>query len=114
MRDPTYLTDDEIKNAVLLAEMNDMLGREQPTELSHTLSFWWTTAGLDYYFNYVANLKKVTRAQIGAFMDRYVVDKPFVLSVLASPEMVKGGLTQARLEAAVGAKPWVQKNEVTR
>jgi zinc protease len=104
MREAGYVTDDEIKNALLNAEIQDMQGREAPTELTHTLSFWWTTAGLDYYVNYIPNLRKVTRADFANYFDTYVEKKPYVLSVMVSPEMAKGGLDQKHFETLVGVK----------
>jgi zinc protease len=102
MKDAAYLSDDEIKNAVFHAEMDDMHAREKPSELAHTLSFWWTSAGLDYYTGYVPNLKKATRADIAKYLDRYMIGKPFVLAVMASPEMAKAGLDQTHFEKLVG------------
>lgn len=107
MKDPKYISDEEMANAVLRAEMDQMLAREKPSDLAHNLTFWWTTAGLDYYVTYVDNLKKVTRPQIAAYLDRYVLGKPFVFSVMVSPEMKKAGLDQKHFEKLVNAKPGV-------
>ena len=104
MKDASYISDDEIKNATFSAEMNDMRSREKPSELTHLLSFWWTTSGLDYYVGYVPNLKKVTRPQIAAYLDKYMIGKPYVLAVLVSPEMAKSGLDQKHFEGLVGVK----------
>ena len=30
--------------------------RESPSSLAHTLTFWWTSTGLDYYLGYLDNL----------------------------------------------------------
>jgi zinc protease len=103
MKDAAYVSDEEIKNGLFQAEMNDMLAREKPTELAHTLSFWWTTAGLDYYVNYIPNLKKATRADIAKYLDTYVLGRPYVLAVMVSPEMASKGLDQAHFEKLIGA-----------
>ena len=52
----------------------------------HTVGFWWAVAGLDYYLNYVDNLKKVTRKDIQNYLRKYVIDKKYVMGVLTSPE----------------------------
>lgn len=52
------------------------------------------------------NLKKVTRPQIASYFDTYVLGKPFVFSVMLSPDLAKTGLNQAHFEKLVGAKPW--------
>src|SRR5712691_6794373 len=38
-----YLSDQEIKDAVHSAEVQEALDREQPSQLAHTLTFWWTS-----------------------------------------------------------------------
>ena len=88
--------------------MQDALDRERPSQLTHTITFWWTSAGLPYYQGYLENMRKVTRADIAHYLDTYVLDKPYVLGAMVSPEMAKSGLDQAHFEQLVGAKPWVQ------
>ena len=58
---PDYLSDDELKNAAHLLEVQQIQERERSSALAHTLTFWWSSAGLDYYKNYADNVKKATR-----------------------------------------------------
>lgn len=102
IKDPGYLTDDEMKNAAYSLEVDQIKDREKPSSYASTLTFWWTSAGLDYYRGYIDNVKKVTRADVARFMDRFVLDKPFVLGVMLSPEMAKKGLDRAHFEAIAG------------
>jgi zinc protease len=112
LKEPGYFTDEELKSAAYRAELDQMLQREKPSELAHNLSFWWTSAGLDYYLGYVENLRKAGRAEIAKYLDGYVLEKPFVFGVLVSPEMVKEKhLDAAHFEQLLGAKPWVQPVE---
>lgn len=107
LREPGYFSGEELANAAFRAEVEQLQNREAPSELAHTLSFWWASASLDYYATYVDHLRKVAPADIPRFLDRWVTGKPFVLGVLVSPEASKGaGLDQESLEALVGAKPW--------
>jgi zinc protease len=102
-----YLSDDELRNAAFRAEVEQTLARERPSELAHTLTFWWTSAGLPYYQTYVERLRKVTRADIGRYLDTYVLGKPFVFGAMVSPQMsAEHHLDQAHFEKLVGAKPW--------
>jgi zinc protease len=105
-KEVSYVSDAELANAALRAEIDTMLAREKPSQLTHTLAFWWSSAGLDYYLGYVDNLKKVMRPQIASYFDTYVLGKPFVFSVMLSPNLVKTGLNQAHFEKLVGARPW--------
>jgi zinc protease len=108
MKEADYLSDAELRDAAFKAEVADATDRERPSELTHTITFWWTSAGLPYYQNYVANLRKVTRTDIARYLDTYMLGKPFVFGAMVSPEMVKDQhLDQAHFEAMVGGKPWV-------
>ena len=47
MSQDDYFTDQELKDAVTAAEMDQALQREAPSELAHSLSFWWTSSRLE-------------------------------------------------------------------
>ena len=84
--DADYFTDEELAFAKDQLEVSEIYGRERPTDFIHTVSFWWTTGGLDYYRNYIDNLRKVTRADINTYVRRYITGKPSVTGVLVSDE----------------------------
>lgn len=86
MTDPDYFTDEQLENAKTILAINDQYSRERASRFVHTVGFWWAVAGLDYYLNYIDNLKKVTRENIKNYLETYVVNKPYVLGVLASPD----------------------------
>jgi zinc protease len=54
--------------------------------MTHTLSFWWASAGLDYYRDYFDHLRQVTREDTAAYVRRYLQGQPFVCGVCLSPE----------------------------
>ncbi len=100
MRAPDYLGDEEIENAANRIAVDTAREREKPSQYAHSITFWWTSAGLGYFNGYVDNVKKATRAQMARFIDQYVTGKPFVLGVMVSPEMkAKQELTKAHFEA---------------
>lgn len=84
--DPDYFPDEQLENAKTLLEIQDLYQREQMTEMAHTLSFWWASAGLDYYRDYFDNLRRVRREDIGAYVHRYLQGQPFVFGLALSPE----------------------------
>ena len=84
--DADYFTDEELAFAKDQLEVSEIYGRERPTNFIHTVSFWWTTGGLDYYRHYIDNLRKVTRADINTYVRRYLEGKPSVTGVLVSEE----------------------------
>ena len=54
--------------------------------------------GLDYYRNYVANMQKVTRADLANYVRKYIIGKPHVTALLLSPaDRTKLGVTPALL-----------------
>ena len=82
-----YFTDEQLATAKRQLEISDIRGKEVTSDYVHTLSFWWTSASLDYYFNYLDNLRKVSRADIENYVKKYITGKPYVAGLLVSPAM---------------------------
>ncbi len=93
-----YLSPEELKDAQHALHVQRALEIEQPSELAHILSFWWTTAGLDYYRGYLEKTRAVTQGDIARYMRTYVLGQPYILGVLLSKSMVALGLSRAALE----------------
>jgi len=84
--DPGYFTDEQIEYAKTQLEISEMYGQESPSQFVHTVGFWWSVSdGMDYYLNYVDNLKNVTREDITEYVNKYIQDKPYVMGILLSP-----------------------------
>ncbi|TDG11407.1 insulinase family protein [Seongchinamella unica] len=81
-----YFTDEELAFAKNQLEYSELRGRQQPSNYAHTVAFWWATGGLDYYRNYIDDLRKVTRKDINRYVDRYIHDKPHVTAALVAEE----------------------------
>ncbi|NBO64407.1 MAG: insulinase family protein [Acidobacteria bacterium] len=95
---PDYFTDEELESAKTLLDVNEIYDREKPSEYAHTVSFWWASSGLDYYANYIDNLRKVKRADISRYVERYIKNRPRVVAVMISAEDQRRiGLTEAEL-----------------
>jgi zinc protease len=45
------------------------------------LSFWWASTSTEYYLNYLANIQKVTRADVQAYLQKYVHARYFLTSI---------------------------------
>jgi zinc protease len=96
--DSNYFTDEELANAKALLAADDLYSREKPSEYVHTLSFWWSTASVDYYRSYQKNLRAVTREDIKRYISTYIQNKPHVSLALLSPEnQAKLKLTESEL-----------------
>ncbi len=80
--DPDYFTDEELATAKRIMEGDRIYETASATEFAtNTLPLWWASAGLDYYIHYIENAKKVTRADINRYLNRWIEGKPYVLGV---------------------------------
>ena len=96
--DPDYITDKELKAAQTQLGIQALYQREQASEYAHTVGFWWAVTGLDYYRDYVANMQKLTRADLANYAKKYIIGKPHVTGLLISPaDRTKLGITSAQL-----------------
>src|SRR5262249_35341950 len=84
--DKDYFTDEQLENAKALLEADDLYSREKLSEYSHTLSFWWSSTGLDYFRTYLPNLRRTSRADISRYLTTYIQGKPHVGLALMSAE----------------------------
>jgi zinc protease len=84
--DPDYFTDDQLESAKNQLQINEVYGQERPSAYAHTVGFWWAVGGLDYYLNYVDNLRKVNREDINYYVRKYIQGAPYVMGVLISPQ----------------------------
>ena len=83
---PGPLTDEEIDTAKRQLEIDQIYEAERPSQLVHTLGYWWAVADLDYYTDYAARVRAVTRADLHDFASRYLVGRPRVTGLLVAPE----------------------------
>jgi zinc protease len=96
--DPDYYTDEELESAKALVEADDLYSREKLSEYAHTISFWWSSTGLEYFRGYLRRLRATSRADISRYVRAYVQGKPRVGLALMSEEALKAsGLTEADL-----------------
>jgi len=105
LKEESTFSDEELHNAAHELEVSQVLERERPSELAHVLTFWWASAGVDYYLGYVDHLYAVTRADIASYLDKFVYGKPYVFGIMLSPELRAKGLDQAHFETLLGLKP---------
>jgi zinc protease len=96
--DPNYFTDEELESAKALLEADDLYSREKLSDYSHTIGFWWSTTGLDYFRGYLKRLRASSRADISKYISTYIQGKPRIGLAMMSAESLKAsGLTEADL-----------------
>ncbi|MFN8575523.1 MAG: pitrilysin family protein [Candidatus Sericytochromatia bacterium] len=87
MKSPNYITDQEIETAKKNIEINYLYKKESGQNYaSETLGYYWAMSGLNYYNNYVNNVKKITKKDIQESLKKYLFDKNYVMGLLISKE----------------------------
>lgn len=81
---PDYFTDEELESAKTILESRDLFDREKLSDYSHTLGFWWSSTGIDYFRGYYKNLRATSRADINRYVKTYIQGKPHVGVALIS------------------------------
>jgi zinc protease len=84
--DDSYFTDEQLQTAKTLLAISDARSREKASEFVHTVSYWWASASIDYYTNYVENIKKVTREDIKQYVRKYIKGKHHATGILTTAE----------------------------
>ncbi|MGB7068815.1 MAG: pitrilysin family protein [Pyrinomonadaceae bacterium] len=86
---PAYFTAEELESSKTILEAQDLFEREKPSEYAHTLGFWWSSTGIEYFRGYHKNLNAVSRADINQYVNTYIIGKPRIGIALLSPEAKK-------------------------
>lgn len=95
---PNYFTDQELETSKTLLAADDLYGREKSDEYAHTLAFWWSSTGVDYFRGYQKNLNATTRADITKYIGTYISGKPHIgLALLSPAAKTRANLTEADL-----------------
>ncbi len=81
-----YFTNEELENAKSLLESRDLFEREKLSEYAHTLGFWWSSTGIEYFRGYQKNLRAVSREDIKRYVSTYIQNKPRIGVALISSE----------------------------
>lgn len=80
-----YITDEQLETAKRQLEIQNLQQFDVTSELSHTLAYFWCSADLDYMYNYVSNLKKVTKADVQNYVRKYIKGKNYSAGLLINP-----------------------------
>jgi zinc protease len=96
--DPNYFTDEELANAKTLLEAEDLFRREKLSEYTHSLGFWWSSTGIEYYRGYYKNLRAISRGDIKRYVSNYILEKPHVgVALISTADQQKAKLTEQDL-----------------
>ncbi len=91
---PDYFTNEELESAKTILESRDLFEREKLSEYVHTLGFWWSSTGIDYFRGYHKNLRATSRADINRYIDTYIQGKPHIgVALISSEAQAKAKIT---------------------
>ncbi|MDB5004997.1 MAG: insulinase family protein [Mucilaginibacter sp.] len=82
-----YITAQQIATAQRKLEIGQIRREEISSNFVNTLAFWWASASLNYYFTYLDNLQKINKADLQAYVRKYIKNKPYCAGLLISPEL---------------------------
>jgi zinc protease len=95
---PDYFTDEELNNAKTLLEAEDLYRREKLSDYTHSLGFWWSSTGIDYFRGYHKNLRAVSREDIKRYISTYIHGKPHIgVALVSAADQQKAKLTEQDL-----------------
>ncbi len=95
---PNYFTDEELESAKTILESRDLFEREKLSDYAHTLGFWWSSTGIDYFRGYHKNLRATSRADINRYVNNYIQGKPHIgVALISANAQAQAKLTQEDL-----------------
>ena len=96
--DPGYITQEQLESTKAERAVSTAFGEDRASGFAHTLGFWWSVSGLEYYMGYVDNMARQSLTDLRNYATKYIVGKPRIIGVLIDPESRKRlGLTEADL-----------------
>jgi zinc protease len=97
---PGYISQDELDATKANRAVTTEFGLERSSESSHTIGFWWSVSGLEYYMKYNDEMAKRTVANLNSYANKYIIGKPHIdglMMTAADRQRLK--LTDAELAA---------------
>lgn len=93
---PNYFSDAELDASKSILQAHELFDREETSEYTHTLGFWWSSTGIDYYRGYQKNLNATTRSDINRYIATYISGKPHIgIALLSADAQTAAKLTDA-------------------
>ncbi|WP_121809061.1 M16 family metallopeptidase [Mucilaginibacter kameinonensis] len=82
-----YITDEQIQTAKRKLQISQERRAEITTQYVQTLTFWWASASLNYHFTYNDKIDKITKADVQAYVRKYIKAKPYCAGLLINPDL---------------------------
>ena len=85
--DDNYFTDEQLQTAKDVLRRNEVRNKEKPSSQASSLTYWWCSASLDYYTDYIPAMMNISRQDIQNYLRKYVINKPYVAGMILNKEM---------------------------
>jgi zinc protease len=96
--EPGYVTAQEFENVKAQRVTSGAFGIEKASGIAHTIGFWWSVVGLDYFLGYNDAMAAQTAADLQRYVSTYIIGKPRITGVLMSAQARRAiGLTEDEL-----------------
>lgn len=96
--DPGYITQEQLDAVKAERAVSTAFGEDRASGFAHTLGFWWSVSGLEYYMGYVDNMARQSLTDLQNYARKYIVGKPRIIGVLIDAESRKKlGLSESDL-----------------
>jgi zinc protease len=79
---PGYFSQEELEATKANRAVTTAFGMEKSSEFSHTIGFWWSVSGVEYYMQYNDEMGRRTAADLRAYANKYIIGKPHVVGVM--------------------------------
>ncbi len=86
---PDYYTDEQLNDAIANLVRAQSRAKEKPSSLNSQLSEAWCSTSFAYDTDLADNYKKITRADIKRYIDKYIAGKPMISGIILKPEVSK-------------------------
>src|SRR5262249_5980577 len=87
--DDDYFTDEQLQTAKDILRRDQIRNTEKPSSLASNLTYWWCSASLDYFTDYLTGMTSITRADIQAYLKKYIISRPYVAGMIINEQMNK-------------------------
>lgn len=97
--EPGYFGDEELEAVKANRAVTTAFGQERASENSHTIGFWWSVVGLEYYLRYVDEMARQTPDDLQRYARTFIVGKPHITGVMV-PRGARSALRLTESELA--------------
>lgn len=82
-----YFSDEQFERAKDMIEVEYLYDRENMVRNSERIAYYWSSQGIDYYVDYIKNVRAITRQDMNDFLRKFLVNKAYIMNAVASQKL---------------------------